>query len=83
MVGGRARAAVGLPQHATVFLSDPPSFHEHGNVFHATYSSGDAVFSVALTPHTLLAGIEAARRAYSEWEAGQQSACAIRKRRRG
>ncbi len=60
-----------VPVHATVFLDDPPTFHERGNVFHATYGSGDAVFAVAFTPHTLLAGIEAAKRCYAEW-AGQQ-----------
>jgi hypothetical protein len=70
------RRRLALPQHATVFIKEPPRFEEDGNVFHASYGSGDAVFSVAFTPHTLLAGIEAAKRAYSEWAARQ---CALKR----
>lgn len=77
---GRSRAGM-LPQHATVFIQEPPRFTESGNVFRAEYSSGDSVFAVAFTPHTLLAGIEAARRAYSAWEAAQQAHRPVRARR--
>lgn len=63
----------GLPRKATVFLDRPPVIEPKGDFFLATYSSGDAIFSVALTPHSLLAGIAAAKAAYDEWDRGQRA----------
>lgn len=70
-MGERVLAGSRLPQHATVFIKEPPQFTEEGNVFHAIYGSGDAVFSVAFTPHTLHNGIVLAQAALAQWRVRQ------------
>lgn len=71
------RRAGGLPIHATVFLDEVPLITEKGNVFRVEYSSGDAVFAVAVTPHILLRGIAVAHAAYQEWADRQKGATPI------
>ena len=70
MVAKRDRSGL-LPVHATVFLDEVPVITECGGVFRVEYSSGDAVFAIAVTPHVMRAGIAAAQAELAKWQVNQ------------
>ena len=57
---------------ATVRLLQPPKiFIDKDNQVHVIDTHGEMQLERIMSPNTLLAYIEAARRAYAEWEAGR------------
>lgn len=78
-MGQRDKERTLAPIKAIMFLEDPPAFSERGNVFFASFVSGNAGFEVGCTPHTLLCAIERATRAYNEWATANREAQVVRR----